>query len=849
MELKKSQLRIGQETSTIHMLVKMIFLALFLSIFITGCKKIEEVKEDSEPVPVGETDPEPDPDPEEDPEDETPEETEETIVVGFTEQQKSVVEGGSVQFTIQLSEALTEDLNISFSFSGKAENDSDYSYDSAESVITAGQTTANLMINTLTDDFYDGVEQLSIEIASVENQTIAISSSMSTAVLEIRDTQSAPSVELSVDKFVVSEGDSVKIALSSSPLAHDRIDVRLSLDVTDSRGLNYSTTRDTRILGGGFKTTTLFTPADYNLKNDATVTVSIDTVNGADATIGTANSVDILVADTSESLANIDDPLDLAVGGPWGVAPSHTSSRGLWWLDPIRMSGINWIRGFNQSRSGADASLTQIVAADYRQSGIFQWSAGDGFPDEDIAGWENRISEILEDSAGRVRVWEVWNEPPNFSDDKDPTHYAAIVQSAYQAVKAHDPTMAVGLTASSVNLNFMDQALQAGAKDHFDFITLHPYETIHLVSKDGFEGQFMSIVPSVRKMLREHNPEKENVPIIFTEIGQPLASRQQSLNDFTPEELAQAKKDQASTVVKAYTLSLAQGVTRVHWFQIKDDEGMKFGLIEGGKDNWQPRPSYLAVQTLIEHLGQTPNYIGWVLLNDEHYGFVFENDDKHILVTWPRSENASTLNFSAEVLAINPLTQETELSDTHQLPDHPMVYSEVPMSLVNEAAINVMKPFPWEGDYSNANEVVASAGNEQGLHYAGTPIEAVVDGETVWDIGFSNGNRFAVDPNFMSYDSEPIRITAVVRFKGDVNDSTIANAGFNLKYEKVDGLAYTGRSGGWRTVPRDNNWHEIVWDVNDAQFVGFWGYNFSLDSDSTKHSQYYLKSIKVEKVQ
>jgi hypothetical protein len=69
---------------------------------------------------------------------------------------------------------------------------------------------------------------------------------------------------------------------------------------------------------------------------------------------------------------------------------------------------------------------------------------------------------------------------------------ATIVVAAYDAVKAADPTVQVGLAAQSVNLNFMAQALDAGAADHFDYVTVHPYETMGLVD-DGWEAQYMSM--------------------------------------------------------------------------------------------------------------------------------------------------------------------------------------------------------------------------------------------------------------------------------------------------------------------------------------------------------------------
>jgi hypothetical protein len=74
--------------------------------------------------------------------------------------------------------------------------------------------------------------------------------------------------------------------------------------------------------------------------------------------------------------------------------------------------------------------------------------------------------------------------------------------SAYDAAKAVDPNCPVGIAAKSVHVNYLEQTIKARAKDHFDFITLHPYEVLNgIADNNGSEAVYMSIVPTVRKML------------------------------------------------------------------------------------------------------------------------------------------------------------------------------------------------------------------------------------------------------------------------------------------------------------------------------------------------------------
>lgn len=69
------------------------------------------------------------------------------------------------------------------------------------------------------------------------------------------------------------------------------------------------------------------------------------------------------------------------------------------------------------------------------------------------------------------------------------------------------------------------------------------------------------------------------------------------------------------------------------------------------------------------------------------------------------------------------------------------------------------------------------------------------------------GNLFIVDPNFLSYTSEPIEVTVVVR-RNPGND----NSGFKLVYESPKGFKTAGT---WYTVPDNKEWHTKTWRIED----------------------------------
>jgi hypothetical protein len=424
---------------------------------------------------------------------------------------------------------------------------------------------------------------------------------------------------------------------------------------------------------------------------------------------------------------------------------------------------------------------------------------------------------------GQIGYWEVWNEPPNFTDDKTPESYAKIVATGYDAAKAADASVQIGLAAQSVNLNWLEQAITAGAAGHYDYVTVHPYETLGLVA-DGWEAQYMSIVPTIHKMLSAKDPPRANAPVWFTEIGEPVDGA------ITPEM-------QTDTLVKAYVMGIAQGVTHVHWFEGRDGDSGPFGLIDA---QGQKRSSYTAMAKVLSHLGALPGYDGWVLLNGKSYGFVFEGEKAPALVAWAPPGLTEAVAFGQPVDVVVPGTGVTSSASSYTLTSSPTIFVGVPEAMVALARASNGKPFPWNGDHSTATSISYSAPDDaKGLHPLGALKVVTIDGTQARDCSQSGATSFTVDPNFLSYASASIRITAEVRRNGT------ANAGFNVKYESTTGWKGTG---GWYTVPGSDTWYTQSWTVSDSEFVGKWGYHFSFDSDSTQFSNYSIRSVTVTKL-
>jgi len=482
-----------------------------------------------------------------------------------------------------------------------------------------------------------------------------------------------------------------------------------------------------------------------------------------------------------------------------------------------------------------DAQMNYLTDQHFTFGGLLysspRWNTQDRpgtLPVNNITGWSNYVSHVVEHAKDKVKYWEVWNEPPNGTGrDQTPADYAKLMVATYTAAKAADPACSIGLAAKSVHVNYLEKVIQAGAKDHFDYIVLHPYEVLNGIADNvGTEAIYMHIVPTVRAMLAAQDPARANVPIIFTELGT---------------DARKGTAHQAHALVKAYAMGIAQGVGCIQWFEGMDGDSGPMGLLER---NATPRPAYTAMAQMIQHLGQHPTYLGWLLLHDKHYAFVFQGAQTTVLATWAYKGIADQVDFGAPVQIVDPLTGQSASARTYDLTAAPILVLGVAENLVAQARANKDQPLPWGGDYRAAQSVSITMGErntEKGLHtLAGDAVAAAVlaYGGSARAGSVPGGNMFMVDPEFLSYTTTPLEITVVVR-RNAAND----NAGFKLVYESTNGF----KNCGWYTVPDNKQWYTKTWRIDDAQFINYWGYNFALDSDGKQYNKYFIQSVTVTK--
>jgi len=136
---------------------------------------------------------------------------------------------------------------------------------------------------------------------------------------------------------------------------------------------------------------------------------------------------------------------------------------------------------------------------------------------------------LAERYKGRIRAWEVWNEPDwfwNAEGGPDARRYTELLKAAYSAIKKVDPSITVlgGSLGGNLALNnyaYLRQMYAAGARGNFDALSIHPYcwpnPPDHQTDNNAWS---FAAVPKVEQLLNTELGES-NKPIWITEMGWP----------------------------------------------------------------------------------------------------------------------------------------------------------------------------------------------------------------------------------------------------------------------------------------------------------------------------------------
>ncbi|MDR1676501.1 MAG: beta-galactosidase [Tannerella sp.] len=201
-------------------------------------------------------------------------------------------------------------------------------------------------------------------------------------------------------------------------------------------------------------------------------------------------------------------------------------------LRMLRAAGIRWVRTdfVWSSIEGPQGvwhfdAFDRVVAETEKEGlqllGLLLYNVSWANPAyEHPEAWLTYVEKVVTRYKGKVRYWEIWNEPnlhPRFWDRRnDAAGYAQLLKATYRKIKEIDPDVTVVHAGTAgIPTEYIEQSFAAGSGRFFDKFAVHPYRP-RLDTWEATE-QFREDIDNLRALMTKYGIEQKD--IWFTEIG------------------------------------------------------------------------------------------------------------------------------------------------------------------------------------------------------------------------------------------------------------------------------------------------------------------------------------------
>ncbi|MBO2698179.1 retention module-containing protein, partial [Shewanella algae] len=238
--------------------------------------------------------------------------TTDTVFAQISVDKTSVAEGGEITYTVTLVDANGNPVTLPSGASVTLALDWSGTASAADvdnlppSVTITGDSQQSFTVNTINDGVYENSENLSVVISgvtdvdnSLEQLEIGSNNSADTTIL---DAQDAPVVGIVADQSSVTEGETAAFTVSIDQVADEDVVVNFTYSGVAEDGTDFTGVASVTIPAGSTSV-----PLDISTINDGIYegaedfTVTIDSVSGADASIGANNSADTTILDAQDA--------------------------------------------------------------------------------------------------------------------------------------------------------------------------------------------------------------------------------------------------------------------------------------------------------------------------------------------------------------------------------------------------------------------------------------------------------------------------------------------------------------------------------------------------------------------
>ena len=281
-------------------------------------------------------------------------------------------------------------------------------------------------------------------------------------------------------------------------------------------------------------------------------------------------------------------------------------------MEMLAATGVKWIRmdwgwGRTEKQKGVyDFSQPDKLVAAMEKHGlraVFVLSYGNPLyssvspaTDESRAAFARWAVAAVTHFKGRGILWEMWNEPNLFwRPEPNAQDYIKLALVAGAAIKQAAPDEAIiGPAMARIEMPLMEEYFKGGVLEFFDAVSVHPYRN---TAPDTVAADYARL----RALIKKYAPPGKSIPILSGEWG--FSTGQNRLTE----------EQQARYLVRQWLVNVAEGVPLSIWYDWRDDgdnpkeSEHRYGLVRrphfaARTPAFDPKPSYLAAQTLIRHL-------------------------------------------------------------------------------------------------------------------------------------------------------------------------------------------------------------------------------------------------------
>jgi len=259
-------------------------------------------------------------------------------------------------------------------------------------------------------------------------------------------------------------------------------------------------------------------------------------------------------------------------------------------------------------------------------------------PDE--AAWRNYVSTMVKRYQGKIRFWEVWNEPDlSGFNGMSGAEYAKLQKISYESAKAASPD-AIVMTGG-----FATMSDHAGRKDK-DFHRNHLINArgsfdIHAYHEHGAFMQYANLVDG--KFLPMRKETNTLVPWYA--------------NETAIHSMGGSYKAQAVTLFKKALYSWARGSIGYTWYDLRNDgfdatdAEHHFGMLT---NDFYPKMVYSTFNALTGLYGNM-KFVRQIPMNPSQWLFQFADGKDILIAAWDESNFGSTmpLVFKTDAKSVN----------------------------------------------------------------------------------------------------------------------------------------------------------------------------------------------------